>query len=140
MNRRPAEAVIAVRPKAEPALSYRIGLCAAAWAVPGLGHLMLGRRGRGLVLFGAIMAMFSFGLAMKGEFFSFHSSSYLQMLGFLGELCVGLMLPAATFFGYSGGDPFFVSADYGTAFLVAAGMLNLLTVLDAYDIALGRKP
>ena len=49
-------------------------------------------------------------------------------------------MPLASFFGYGGGDPFFVSADFGTAFLVAAGMLNVLTVLDAYDIALGRKP
>ena len=43
------------------------------------------------------------------------------------------------FFGYSGGDPFFVSSDYGTAYLVAAGMLNVLAVLDCYDIAMGRK-
>ena len=45
----------------------------------------------------------------------------------------------AYFFGYSGGDLFFASADYGTAFLVAAGMLNVLSMFDAFDIALGRK-
>ena len=45
----------------------------------------------------------------------------------------------ARFFGYPGGDPFFVSADFGTAFLVSAGMLNVLTILDAYDIAARQK-
>ena len=80
------------------------------------------------------------GLAMEGEFFSRQSDSYLQILGYFGELCVGLAMPTAGFFGYSGGDPFFVSSDYGTAFLVTAGMLNALTILDVYDIALGRKP
>ena len=63
-----------------------------------------------------------------------------ETLGYFGEMCVGVAMPAARFFGYSGGDLFFVSSDYGTAFLVAAGMLNMLCLLDAYDIAMGRKP
>ncbi len=140
MSRRAAEAEIEVNPKAEPGLSARVGLCAAAWLIPGLGHLLLGRRWRALILFAAILAMFLFGLAMKGEFFSPHAGSYLQSLGYFGELSVGLAMPGATFFGYSGGDPFFVSSDYGTAYLITAGMLNVLCILDAYDIALGRKP
>jgi hypothetical protein len=114
-------------------------LCVAAWLVPGLGHLLLRRRWRALILFAAIMTMFALGLAMQGQFFSTSSASYLQTLGYYGELCVGLAMPGARFFGYSGGDPFFVSCDYGTAYLVSAGMLNLLCVLDCYDIAMGRK-
>ncbi len=82
--------------------------------------------------------MFLFGLGMKGEFFSTQSGSFLQTLGYFGELCIGLAMPVARFFGYVG-DPFFVSSDYGTAFLVSAGMLNLLTIMDAYDITVGRK-
>ncbi len=140
MARKAAESEIAVKPKAEPSLATRIGFCVAAWTVPGLGHLLLGRRWRALILFCSILAMFFLGLAMEGEFFSRQSDSYLQTLGYFGELCVGLAMPAAGFFGYSGGDPFFVSSDYGTAFLVTAGMLNALTILDVYDIALGRKP
>jgi hypothetical protein len=84
--------------------------------------------------------MFAMGLAMQGEFFTTNSGSYLQTLGYFGELCVGIAMPAARFFGYAGGDPLFVSADYGTAYLVAAGMLNVLAIFDAYDIAMGRKP
>jgi hypothetical protein len=140
MPRKTAEAQIAVKAKAEPALVARGRLVLAAWLIPGLGHLLLGRKWRAAILFASILAMFLLGLAMKGEFFSRHSESYLQMLGYYGELSVGAAMAAATFFGYAGGDSFFVSSDYGTAFLVAAGMLNLLAVLDAYDIAVGRKP
>ncbi len=148
MAKRVAEEQIAVKPRAEsgraalarPQPGRLIRLCAAGWLIPGFGHLLLGRKWRALILFLSILTMFLFGLAMKGEFFSTQSGSYLQTLGFLGELCVGVAMPAAKFFGYSGGDPFFVSSDYGTAFLVAAGMLNVLAILDAHDIALGRRP
>ena len=124
---------------AQPPLGRLIWLWVAAWAVPGLGHYLLRRKGRALTLFACIVAMFVLGLAMKGQFFSTGTGSYLESLGYFGEMCVGLAMPVAKFFGYSGGDPFFVSADYGTAFLVAAGMLNVLAILDVHDIALGRK-
>ena len=124
----------------QPKLSTLIRLCVAAWVVPGLGHFLLGRKWRGFILFAAIVTMFLMGIAMQGEFFSTNSGSYLQTLGYFGELCVGLAMPVARFFGYSGGNPLFVSADFGTAYLVAAGMLNTLSILDTYDIAMGRKP
>jgi hypothetical protein len=130
------------KPKAaasRPPIITLMRLCVAAWLVPGLGHLMLGRKWRALILFASIGVMFVLGLAMQGQFFSTSSGSYLQTLGYYGELCVGLAMPGARFFGYSGGDPFFVSSDFGTAYLVAAGMLNVLAVLDCYDIAMGRK-
>lgn len=123
-----------------PSLGNLVGLCVAAWIVPGLGHWMLRRRARALILFCAIVIMFLMGIAMQGEFFSTGTGSYLESLGYFGELAVGLALPVARFFGYSGGNPLFVSADFGTACLVAAGMLNALAILDTYDIALGRKP
>ena len=116
-----------------------VGLCAAAWAIPGLGHFLLGRRVRALVLFLAIVAMFAFGLAMQGQFFATGSGSYLHTLGYFAELSVGVPMPVATFFGYAGGDTYFICSDYGTASLVSAGMLNVLTILDTYDIAMGRK-
>jgi hypothetical protein len=124
---------------ARPALGRLVWLCVAAWAVPGLGHFLLRRKWRALILFASIIVMFLLGLTMKGLFFAAGSASYLESLGYFGELCVGVAMPIARFFGYSGGDPFFVSSDYGTAFLVAAGMLNVLAVLDTYDIAVGRK-
>ena len=133
------EVAISARSSSRPTTGRLLNICALGWLIPGCGHLLLGRRWRALILFVAILTTFLFGLAMKGDFFWNPSDSYLQKLGWLGVWCVGAPRWVAAFFGYSGGDPFFVSADYGTAFLVAAGMLNLLTVLDAYDIAMGRK-
>jgi hypothetical protein len=125
---------------AQMKLPTLIWLCVAAWMVPGLGHWLLHKKWRALILFSAIVIMFVMGIAMQGEFFSTGTGSYLQTLGFFGEMCAGLAMPVARFFGYAGGNPLFVSADYGTAYLVAAGMLNTLAVLDTYDIAMGRKP
>jgi hypothetical protein len=138
MAKRTAETETAVQPKRD--LGFLVRVCVAGWLIPGFGHLLQGRKWRALILFVSILAMFLFGLAMDGQFFATGSGSYLETLGYFGEMCVGVAMPAARFFGYSGGNPFFVSSDYGTAFLVAAGMLNVLTVLDAYDIAMGRKP
>lgn len=133
-----------VEPKSEPKLprpdtAKLVRLCVAGWLVPGFGHFLLGHKWRALILFAAIVSMFLLGLAMQGEFYSTGTGSYLETLGYFGEMCAGLAVPVAKFFGYAG-DPFFVSSDYGTAFLVAAGMLNVLTVMDAFDIARGRKP
>ena len=125
---------------APPTPATLVRLCAAAWLVPGLGHFLLGRKWRALILCSAIVTMFIMGLAMQGEFFTTGTESYLQTLGYFGEMCVGLPMPVARFFGYDGGNPVFVSADFGTAYLVAAGMLNTLSILDTYDIAMGRKP
>ncbi len=122
-----------------PATFTLVRLCVAAWLIPGLGHFLVGRRWRALILFASIMIMFALGLAMQGQIFSTSAASYLEVLGHYGELCVGLAMPASRFFGYAGGDPFFVSSDFGTAYLVAAGMLNALAVLDCFDIAMGRK-
>lgn len=116
-----------------------VRLMVAAWLVPGGGHFLQGRKGRALILFGSIISMFIMGVVMNGEFFRLNSPSILQRLGFVGEWSVGAAMAVAHFFGYSGDDPFFASADYGSAFLVAAGMLNILTMFDAYDIAMGRK-
>ena len=134
-----SEAGVKAEVKAPPR-GVLVRVCALAWLVPGLGHFLLKRKGRGGILFAAIVGMFLLGIGMQGEFFRVASGSYLRTLGFFGQMCVGLPLPVTRFFGYSGGNPYFVSSDYGTAFLVAAGMLNVLCVLDAYDIAMGRKP
>jgi Family of unknown function (DUF6677) len=147
MAKRSSEAMSASKSKSAPAekenarpkTSQLVWLCIAAWLIPGCGHYILAKKGRAMILGGTILVMFLFGLAMKGEFYAMQSGAYLKSLGFLGEMCVGAAMPVAKFFGYPGGDPFFVSSDYGTAFLVTAGMLNVLTILDAFDIAMGRK-
>jgi hypothetical protein len=135
-----AENAVKTASSRPPELGRLLTLCVASWLVPGLGHWMLKRKWRALLLFLCIVGMFALGLLMKGEFFPLGSPSYLERLGYLGELCSGLAMPIASFFGYGGGNPFFISSDYGTAYLISAGMLNVLTIFDAYDIALDRKP
>lgn len=126
------------RPRRSPVDITR--LCVSAWLMPGMGHLLLGHRWRASLLFTSIISMFLLGLTMQGEFFILGSGHWLRTLGCLGEWSVGLALPVSLWFDYGGGDPFFVSSDYGTAFLVAAGMLNILCILDVFDIAMQKKP
>jgi len=116
-----------------------IATLVAAWLVPGGGHFWLRRWGRGAILLGAVGAMFGVGLLMEGRFFRLDPSNIVETLGYLGDLCSGLLFIAAKLGGYesvASGSP---TADYGTKFLLVAGLLNVLCILDAYDIAVGNK-
>ena len=82
-----------VSSRAKPALSTLVEACVAGWLIPGLGHLLLGRRWRALILLASIVTMFVMGVAMQGKFFFTGSGSYLETLGYFGELSVGIALP-----------------------------------------------
>ena len=114
-------------------------LCLAAWAIPGAGHLWLGRRSKGLVFLVAIPVMYVIGLALHGRIFPFDLSDPLVSLGALANLGMGLTYIVASSAGYGGGDVRAVTYEYGITFLIVAGLLNVLVVIDAYDVALGRK-
>jgi hypothetical protein len=111
----------------------------AAWAVPGAGHLWLGRRFKGLVFLVALPLMFAIGLALRGRMFPFDLRDPLVGLAALANLGVGLISIAARQLGYGIGDVRAVTYEYGNAFLIVSGLLNLLVILDAWDIVLGRK-
>lgn len=113
-------------------------LCLASWAIPGAGHLWLGRR-KGLVFLIALPLMFALGLALQGRLFPFDLSDPLVALAALANHGVGLVYFLAAALGYGVGEVRAVTYEYGNAFLIVAGLLNLLVVIDAYDIALGRK-
>jgi hypothetical protein len=114
-------------------------LCLASWAIPGAGHLWLGRRSKGLIFLVALPAMFAIGLALHGRLFPFDMSDPLVALAALADLGVGLIYFAAAAFGFGAGQVRLVTYEYGNAFLIVAGLLNLLVVIDACDVALGRK-
>jgi hypothetical protein len=111
----------------------------ASWAIPGAGHLWLGRRSKGLVFLIALPTMFALGLALQGRLFPFDLSDPLVGLAALADLSIGLIYFAARALGYGAGQVRAVTYEYGNAFLIVAGLLNLLVVLDAWDIAMGRK-
>jgi len=83
--------------------------------------------------------MFAIGLAFKGRIFPFDFADPLVALEAMANLGIGLAYFVASPLGLGRGDVRAVSYEYGNTFLIVAGLLNLLVVIDAYDVALGRK-
>jgi hypothetical protein len=114
-------------------------LCLAAWAVPGAGHLWLGRRSKGLIFLIALPVMFAIGLLLEGRLFPFELSEPLVAMAAAADVGIGIPYFIANAIGAGSGRVLAVTYEYGNAFLIVAGLLNLLVIIDAYDIALGRK-
>jgi hypothetical protein len=116
---------------------------ALGWLVPGGGHFLLKRNGRGMLLLVSVTVMFLFGLMMRGAMFQPQSGDLLTTLintgGFIGDLCSGILYLLSVWLGYSQPDVAGHVHDYGTKFLVTAGLLNILAMVDAFEIAVGRK-
>ena len=116
---------------------------ALGWLVPGGGHFLLKRSGRGILLLLAVSGMFLCGLMMRGAMFIPQSGDLLTTLintgGFVGDICSGILYLLSSWLGYSQMDQAGHVHDYGTKFLVAAGLLNILAMVDAYEIAARRK-
>jgi hypothetical protein len=103
-----------------------------------MGHLWHGRR-KGVVFLVALPLMFAVGLSLGGRLFPFELSQPLVALAAAADLGAGLPYVIARLLGYGAGNVVAVTYEYGNSFLIVAGLLNALVVLDAYDIALGRK-
>lgn len=117
--------------------SYAI--CAAAWIIPGAGHVWLGRRQKGFTFLVLLPLMFACGLWLEGRIFPFELSQPLVALAAVADLGIGAPYFLAKAFSLGGGRVVAMSYEYGNAFLIVAGLLNMLVVLDAFDIARGRK-
>ena len=114
-------------------------ICLAAWAIPGAAHFWLGRRAKGIVFVVLIPLMFAIGLAAHGRLFPFDFSDPLIALEAIAELGVGIPFMFAGAAGLGVGQVTAPTYEYGNAFLVVAGLLNMLVIIDAYDVAMGRK-
>ena len=112
---------------------------AVAWLVPGAGHLWLGRRQKGLTFLITLPLMFLFGLWLKGRLFPFEPREPLVALAALADIGIGLPNLIARAIGAGAGDVTAVTWEYGNTFTIVAGLLNMLVVLDAFDVAEGRK-
>jgi hypothetical protein len=112
---------------------------AAAWLLPGLGHLIQRRYIRGLLLMASIFTMFFVGLGMQGKIYSFNTGDLLDILGFVGDLGTGLLYFSARIMDWGVGNIHRAVADYGTKYIVVAGLLNVIATVDAYHIAIGKK-
>lgn len=110
-----------------------------AIVVPGAGHLLLGKRQKGLVFLVAIPAMFAIGLALSGRIFPFDLSQPLGTLAAVAARGMGVPALVAGFLGLGQGVVTAASYEYGNTFVIVAGLLNMLVALDAFDVASGRK-
>lgn len=116
-----------------------VAVCVLSWLVPGAGHLVQGRRQKGLVFLLALPAMFAIGLWLDGRLFPFQWSDPLVGLAAVANLGMGAVYVAASALQMGRGVVTAASYEYGNAFLIVAGLLNMLVVIDAYDVRLGRK-
>ena len=150
------QAASRARPAAAPFVA-----CLLAWLVPGLGHLYLGRKGRAGVFFTVVVSLFALGVASDGAASLFEQRQPLTFLATLDNLAIGPMDLISRYATYGAivyalpgeeGDPRrsellerlrtrvrSVTYEYGTTFLLTAGLMNILLILDAFDIATGRK-
>ncbi|HNV02270.1 MAG TPA: hypothetical protein PLE61_15160 [Vicinamibacterales bacterium] len=109
------------------------------WLVPGGAHLWLGRPRTGVVFLVLLPFMFALGLAFEGRLFPFDVAEPLTALAAVADVAVGLPYFIAKALGFGAGRVLAVTFEYGNAFLITAGLINVLVVVDAHDVALGRK-
>ena len=113
------------------------------WFIPGGGHFLLNRRGRGAILAATITLTFVLGLLMRGAMFQPQTGDLLTILiyygGYAGDLASGVLYLLSSWMGYNQPDVAGHVHDYGTKFLVGAGLLNVLAIVDAFEIACGKK-
>jgi hypothetical protein len=129
----------AERPRAAAEPGTLVLLCLAAWAVPGAGHFWMGRRQKGLVFLLALPLMFLVGLLLHGRIFPFELSEPLVALAAVANLGAGAPWLLARMMEAGNGTVTATTYEYGNCFLIVAGLLNFLVILDAFDVGMARK-
>ena len=113
---------------------------AIGWLIPGAGHLIQKRWIRGLLLMGSVAMMFVLGLLMQGRVYKPNGGDILDILGFVGDIGAGGLYIVVRALDMGHGIIAHATADYGTKFIIVSGLLNFISVADAYHIAIGKKP
>ena len=114
-----------------------------AWLVPGSGHLLLGRIGRGLLLASVVYLLYFTGLLLGGHLYGLHNVEESGLLAYVFGFCdlgTGLVY-LMSLWGNIGlvDQASRATAEYGNVFIMIAGLLNYLLALDAFDFAARRK-
>lgn len=112
---------------------------AVGWLIPGAGHMIQKRWIRGALLLISIATLFVLGLMMKGRIYKANGGDILDILGFIGDMGAGGLYIVTLAQDWGQGAIAFATADYGTKFMIVAGLLNFIAVADAYHIAIGKK-
>jgi hypothetical protein len=124
---------------AQPASMMSVIAPAVGWLIPGAGHMIQKRWIRGGLLFVSVVTLFLLGLAMQGRIYKANGGDILDMLGFVGDVGSGALYIVTMAMDWGQGAIAFATADYGTKFMIVAGLLNFISVADAYHIAIGKK-
>jgi hypothetical protein len=112
---------------------------AIGWLIPGAGHLIQKRWIRGFLLMASVGTMFVLGMLMQGHIYKPNGGDILHILGFVGDVGSGGLYIVSSVLGMGQGIVAHATADYGTMFMIVAGLLNFISVADAYHIAIGKK-
>jgi uncharacterized protein DUF6677 len=134
-----AENKAAAPTASHPITTQSIIVLVLGWLLPGAGHFMLKKWYRGLLLFTSVLAMFALGIGMQGKVYSPNTGDILDMLGFVGDVGSGILYFAAQIMDLGRGAIHIAVADYGTKFIIVAGLLNIMAAIDAHHIAIGKK-
>jgi hypothetical protein len=110
----------------------------AGWLVPGAGHFLLRKWGRGALLAASIMGMFMLGIAMQGTVYA-NAHEILEFLGLAGDLGNGMLYFISRAMGLGADQVQVTTADWGSRFIVVAGLLNVIAAVDAHNLRTGRK-
>lgn len=132
-----AAAVVAQQDSRREARAFVIGV--AGWLVPGFGHALLKMWGRAVACFLTVGVLVLLGAGMRGNLFRSSGNDAFDALGYIADMGTGTFYLAARSLETDGADVSHADGDYGTRFLAAAGVLNLLAALHAYEAARGRK-
>jgi Family of unknown function (DUF6677) len=125
---------------AEPLpMPHMVMAMALAWLVPGLGHVYLKRAVRGLTFFALVMIALVIGISLQGNLYQPIRGQWLTYLATFGQACSGIPYFVLRYGFHYQGQQEGAGYEYGTAFLLTAGLMNLLLVLDTRDIASGQK-
>ena len=135
-----AKAPAAKAPAAQPISVMSVVAPAVGWLIPGAGHLIQKKWGRGLLLMASVTVMFVLGLCMKGKVYTPNAGDILDMLGFIGDVGAGGLYIVTRALEIGQGAIDLATADYGTKYIIVAGLLNVICAVDAYHIAIGKKP
>jgi hypothetical protein len=130
----------AARPQPQPITFMSVLAPAVGWLVPGAGHLIQKRWGRGLLLMISVVAMFVLGILMEGKVYALNIGDILDMLGFVGDLGAGALYLVTRSLDIGRGAINLATADYGTKYIIVSGLLNIISAVDAHDIAIRKKP
>jgi hypothetical protein len=124
----------------QPVTTMSVLAPALGWLIPGAGHLIQKRWIRGLLLMSSIVIMFVLGLLMQGHVYQPNGGDILDILGFVGDVGAGGLYILSQAMNWGHGVISHATADYGTKYLIVAGLLNFISAADAYHIAIGKKP